>query len=141
MSTTSVAIGDQDRPFEVGTNQAEIFCTLPHRRDEQGRPLTLQAYYGLFETTERLLGGPLRDFLFSALRAGAERDGLRVDFTAADVGRWMDAPETEADEIAKPLNAMLAQLQAKANAEQERAKNGRAPLPEVGTAGLSTVEG
>lgn len=122
-------IGGQDRPFEVGTNQAEIFCTLPNRRDAEGRSMTLQDYYAYFTDANRLIGGPLRDFVFSALMAGYEAHRMRPDFTAGDVGRWIDAPETPADEVAKPLTAMLAQIQAKAQAEEGRAKNGLAPKP------------
>ena len=120
-------IGGQDRPFEVGTNQGEIFCTLPNRRDAEGRAMTLADYYALFTDVGRLIGGPLRDVVYSALLAGYEAHQMRVDFTAGDVGRWIDAPETPAGEVAKPLQTMLAQLQAKAEAEEGRAKNGLAP--------------
>jgi hypothetical protein len=114
-------IGGQERPFSVGTNQADLFCNLPSQKQD-GKALTLAEYYDLFGNTARLLGGPYRDFLYSALLAGADRAGIELDFERLDVGEWMDDPNTDPAELAKPLNEMLAQLSAKAEANAARQK-------------------
>lgn len=108
-------------PFSVGTNQGSIFCTL------QG--LTLAQYAATFSDISTLGLGAQRDFLYAALRAGAERAGQPVGFTAAEVGDWMDAPDYEASATLAPVIAALgAQFAAKAEYQKQRdAKNASAP--------------
>ena len=120
----TMQLGDQDRPFQVGTNQADIFCNLQHRKAD-GRALPLLDYYQLFGSTDTLLGAPLRDFVFSALVAGYQNDGHRVDFTHLDVGNWID--EGDDEEVAKPLNVMLEQIHRKVDRAAERTKNTAPP--------------
>lgn len=114
-------LGGQERPFSVGTNQADIFCNLPSQK-QQGKALTLAEYYDLFGNTARLLGGPYRDFVYSALLAGADRAGVELELSRLDIGELMDDPDTDPAELAKPLNEMLAQLSAKAEANAARQK-------------------
>jgi len=122
---------DTARPFHIGTNQGEIFCRLPERRDAEGRPMSLQAYGALFGLDAlRTLSfsiGDLRDFVYSALASGAEIDGLPLDFTPAQVGYWLD----EADELeaAKPMRELIRQFQVRYERQQERSKNAAAPTP------------
>ena len=52
----------------------------------------------------------------------------RVDFTAPNVGNWIDdTPLEEAEQIMKPLMEMVAQIQRRAEQVGERAKNGQPP--------------
>ena len=119
----SIQLGGQDRPFHVGTNQGDIFCKL------QG--LTLQEYAAVFNDVAALGFGVQRDFLFSALKAGYEKLGLRLDFTHLTVGDWMDAPEYDAGAtFGVVLGALGDQFNARAAFQQERAKN--APAPKAG---------
>jgi hypothetical protein len=117
----SLQLGGQEYPFSVGVNQADIFSNLDSQKQD-GKALTLPAYYELFADTARLLGGPYRDFIYSALLAGAERAGIGLSLSRLDIGELMDDPATDPAELAKPLNEMLAQLTAKAQAEAERQK-------------------
>ena len=129
----SMQFGGQDRPFQVGTNQGDIFCRLPHRRGDDGKPMSLVAFSELFGIhslqAQSLTGGDLRDFVFSALAAGYENDGLRVDFTPQNVGNWIDEPDTVAEEVTKPITAMLEQMVRRAEHAAQRAKNAPAPTP------------
>jgi hypothetical protein len=120
----TILIGGQDRPFHVGTNQGDIFCRL------QG--YTLAQYAATFSDISTLGLGAQRDFLYSALRAGAERAGQQVAFTATEVGDWMDEPDYEAGATLAPVIAALgAQFAAKAEYQKQRdAKNAGAPAME-----------
>lgn len=124
-----MVIGQQTRPYHVGTNQGEIFCRLQHRRGEDGLALSLKAYGELFSPVAlekgAFTGGDLRDFVYSALVSGYEVDGLRVDFTPAQVGYWID--DAEATEAAKPIGEMLKQLVKRYERQADRAKNAAAP--------------
>jgi hypothetical protein len=117
----SILVAGRERPFSVGTNQAFIFCNMPSQKQDD-KPLPLPAYYDLFSDANKLLGGPYRDFIYSALAAGAERAGIILDHDNLTVGEWMDSPETDPTELAKPFEAMLAQIRAKAEAQVERQK-------------------
>lgn len=120
----TMQIGGQERPFQVGTNQADVFQRLRH--------VSLKEYgetFGLEALQQQLLtSGDIRDFNYSALVAGYENDGQRVDFTPANVGNWIDdAPMEASAEIMKPLTEMVGQIQRRAEQAMERAKNGPAP--------------
>ena len=124
----AMQIGGQERPFQVGTNQGDIFQRLRH--------VSLKDYSALFSPAalqaEALTGGDLRDFVYSALVAGYENDGLPVDFSHLDVGNWIDdAPLENGGEVVKPLTEMLQQLVRKAGLAADRAKNAAAPTLEV----------
>ena len=120
----TMQIGGQERPYQVGTNQGDVFCRLHHRKDDTGAPLSLKAYSELFSPArlgkQQLTGGDLRDFIYSALAAGYDNDGLRVDFSAFDVGNWLDDADDD-KELVKPLQTMLAQLVRRAELAAERA--------------------
>lgn len=128
-----ITIGGQARPFHVGTNQGDIFCTL------QG--LTLAQYAVTFTDISTLGLGAQRDFLYSALRAGAEKQGLPLSFTAADVGDWMDEPDYAlATTLTPVLNALGAQFAAKTAFQKERAaKNALSPTTEPDATGMPTA--
>ena len=120
----AMQIGGQERPFQIGTNQGDVFQRLRH--------VSLKDYGAMFSPAalqaEALTGGDLRDFVYSALVAGYENDGLRVDFSHLDVGNWIDdAPLEESGEVVKPLTEMLQQLIRKAELSADRAKNAAAP--------------
>jgi hypothetical protein len=117
----SILVAGRERPFSVGTNQAYLFCNMPSQKQD-GKPLPLPAYYDLFSDANHLLGGPYRDFIYSALAAGAERAGIVLDHDNLAVGEWMDSPDTDPAELAKPFEEMLAQIRAKAEAQLERQK-------------------
>ena len=124
----AMQIGGQERPFQVGTNQGDIFQRLRH--------VSLKDYSALFSPAalqaEALTGGDLRDFVYSALVAGYENDGLPVDFSHLDVGNWIDdAPLEHGGEVVKPLTEMLQQLVRKAGLAADRAKNAAAPTLKV----------
>lgn len=120
----TITIGGQARPFHVGTNQGDIFCKL------QG--LTLAQYAATFTDVSNLGLGAQRDFLYSALRAGAERQGQPVNFTALEVGDWLDEPSyVAADCLGAVIAALGKQFAAKAAYQKERdAKNAVAPATE-----------
>lgn len=126
--------GGQERPFQVGPNQGIIFSELQHRRGEDGRPMSLKAYGELFGLDslreQRLAQKDLRDFIYSALAAGYEEDGLTVDFTPQKVGNWLGDPATDPDEAGKPIGEMLNQMRKRVEAFVDRAsKNEQAPTP------------
>lgn len=132
----AISIGGQSRPFHVGTNQGDIFCRL------QG--LTLAQYAATFSDLNTLGLGAQRDFLYSALRAGAERAGQPVAFTATEVGDWMDEPDYEAGATLAPVIAALGEQFARKAAYQAQrdAKNVGAPAMEPassGTTGMPTA--
>lgn len=117
-----ISIGGQERPFHVGTHQGDVFQRL--------RGVSLKEYGELFSLSnlqaQNLQGGDIADFLYSALVAGAEWDGLRVEFTHIHVRAWSD--DAPADEVARPLLEMLNQSLLRAQREAERLGNGPAPL-------------
>lgn len=129
----TVSIGGQDRPFHVGTNQGDIFCRL------QG--LSLAQYAATFSDIGGLGLGAQRDFLYSALRAGAEKAGYQVDFTATEVGDWMDEPAYNAAEALTPVvTALGAQFAAKAAYQKERdAKKASSPPETPDATGMAVA--
>jgi len=129
----TIPIGGQDRPFHVGTNQGDIFCRL------QG--LSLAQYAATFSDINGLGLGAQRDFLYSALRAGAEKAGQPVSFTATEVGDWMDEPTYSAtDTLAPVVSTLSAQFTAKAAYQKERdAKNAPTPLSPLDTTGMAVA--
>jgi hypothetical protein len=125
--------GVENRPFHIGIQQGELFCRMPERRDAEGRPMSLQAYGELFGLEAlRTLSfsiGDLRDFVYSALVSGAEVDGLPFDYSPAQVGYWLD--EADDLEASKPMRELVRQFQVRFERQQERSKNGTAPLPKT----------
>jgi hypothetical protein len=125
----TMEIGEAERPFHVGTNQGELFCLLPNRQREDGRPMALGTYGELFSpqslSEATLSGGDVRDFVYSALASGCEIDGLPVDFTPTEVGYWID--DAEASEVSKPFKEMLAQVVKRYQRQLDRLKNAEAP--------------
>lgn len=120
----TVFVGGLARPIHVGTNQGDIFCRL------QG--LSLAQYAATFSDVSTLGLGAQRDFLYSALRAGAEKAGQPVSFSAAEVGDWMDEPDYSPAEVLTPvISALGEQFARKAAYQKERdAKNAEAPVTE-----------
>jgi hypothetical protein len=118
-------IGGEDRPFQVGTNQGDHFQRL--------RRVSLKEYGDLFSPdnlrAQKLTGGDVRDFVYSALMAGYQNDGMPITFTFLDVGNWIDAPDQDENEVIKPLLEMLNQVVQKAEHAAQRAKNAQAPTP------------
>lgn len=111
-------IGGQERPFHVGTNQGDIFCRL--------RNISIQQFGELFSDPATLKGGDIADLVYSALVAGAEWDGLRVDFNHIHVRAWID--DADATEAAKPLTEMIEQTKQRLQRATERVGNAPAPL-------------
>jgi hypothetical protein len=118
----TMQIGGQERPFHVGTNQGDVFQRL--------RGISLKEYGELFSPQNlqelNLKGGDIADFVYSALIAGAEYDGLRVDFNHIHVRAWLD--DADPQEGSKPIGEMLNQAVERAKRAAERAGNGPAPL-------------
>lgn len=130
-------IGGAARPFHIGTNQGQIFCSLGARQREDGRPMSLTAYGELFNpqnlSEAELSGGDVRDFVYSALVSGCEVDGLAVDFAATQVGYWID--DADAAEVSKPFKEMLTQVVRRYQRQLERLKNDEAPTQPKAKAG------
>lgn len=120
-----ISIGGQpSRPFHVGTNQGDIYCTL--------RGISLAEYAATFSDISTLGLGAQRDFLYSALRAGAEKAGLPFDVTNLEVGDWLDQPDYVAAECLGPVIAALGQqFAAKAAYQKQRDAAKNAPTPPV----------
>lgn len=122
-----IQIGGQERPFHVGTNQGDHFCRL--------RNISLMEYGELFSPQnlqdKKLKGGDIADFVYSALVAGAEWDGLRVEFNHIHVRSWFDSPDADSNELTKPLTEMFNQMKTRIEREVERAGNAVAPQKEM----------
>jgi hypothetical protein len=134
-------IGGASRPYYIGTRQTAVFCEL------QGEGYDLQDYNKLlgevltnqmaakvaqeadktYKPTGRkeLTPGEMRDFVYSALVAGAKREGQPVNFDADDVADWID--QAEAEEVIKPVSTHI-QLLAQRLQRQE-GRPGNAPAP------------
>lgn len=123
MSNT-IVLGGKERPFSVGVNQGDIYCSLAK--------ITLAEYATTFGNISTLGLGAQRDFLYSALRAGAERLGQPFTLTNLEIGDLMDMPDFELGSALSPIiKALAKQFEAKANFQKEReAKNAVAPTPE-----------
>lgn len=134
-----LALGGGLRPFHVGTNQTAIFCDV--------RKMDLADYNDMFASLLPSLGedgavlppkrrylspGENRDFLYSSLAAGAQNERLPVDFTAEQVGNWLDSDEESAEEVAKPLLMHLTLMQQRI--DRQLARLGNAPAPAAGPA-------
>lgn len=117
-------IGGQERPFHVGTHQGDIFCRLHN--------ISLKEFGELFSPhnlkEQKIKGGDIADFVYAALVAGADWDGLRVEFNHIHVRSWFDEVKVDSQELTKPLVEMLHQTVARAQHEAERAGNAVAPL-------------
>ncbi len=131
-----MTIGGQTRPFHVGTNQTAIFCDL--------RKMDLADYNDMFGSLlpsvdesgalvppkrRHLSPGENRDFLYSSLAAGAQNDRRPVDFTAEEVGNWLDDDSETGEEVAKPLAMHLELMQQRIERQLARLGNAPAPLP------------
>lgn len=129
----TIFIGSAERVFHVGTNQGDIFCRLQN--------LSLAQYAATFSDIGGLGLGAQRDFLYSALRAGAEKAGQPVDFTATEVGDWMDEPTyNAADTLTPVVTALGAQFAAKAAYQKERdAKKANTPTPTPDATGMAVA--
>lgn len=117
----TITIGGQARAFHVGTNQGDIFCRL------QG--LSLAQYAATFSEIGRLGFGQRRDFIYSALKAGADRSGQALAYDNLAVGDWMDEPEYDDVSVLAPIVAALGEQFAARKAYQDAraAKNAEAP--------------
>ena len=134
-------MGGQLRPYYIGTRQTALFCEL------QGAGFDLQDYDRLllevginqhlaakaaaegtaFTPTGRKALTPAenRDFLYSALFAGAKREDLPRDFTADDVADWIDAADL--NEVMKPFVTQYGLLAQQLERIQNRPGNAPAP--------------
>jgi hypothetical protein len=141
-------IGGALRPYYIGTRQTALFCEL------QKEGFDLQDYHQLFAEvglnqyyaakakeagqsyapTGRKALTPTENaqFLYSALYAGAKREGVAVDFDVDNVADWIDEAEQSESpeslqEAGKPLSThynLLAQ-----RLERQAARPGNAPAP------------
>lgn len=131
-----LVLGGITRPFHVGTNQTAIFCDL--------RKMDLMDYNDMFTSLmptvaesgevlppKRRYLSPAenRDFLYSSLAAGAQNERLPVDFTPEEVGNWLDAPDEDSAEIAKPLQMHIRLMQQRLDQHLARLGNVVAPKP------------
>ena len=137
----TMQIGGAERPYYIGTRQTAVFCEL------QGEGYDLQDYNDLLGQVlgnqvaaaqakekggkhkpvgrKELTAGEVRDFVYSALVAGAGRKQLPVDFTADDVADWID--EAEPEEVMKPIQRHIGLLAQRM--ERQAARPGNAPAP------------
>lgn len=136
-------IGGAERPYYIGTRQTAIFCEL------QGESYDLQDYNNLLgqvlgnqvaaaqaqEKNEKhipvgrkeLTAGEVRDFVYSALVAGAGRAELPVDFTPNNVADWID--EADAAEVMKPVVRHIGLLGQRL--ERQASRPGNVPAPKT----------
>jgi hypothetical protein len=141
-------IGGANRPYYIGTRQTAIFCEL-----QEGQ-FDLQDYQKLFlevgvnqfyAATAREKGEAFTpsgrkaltptensQFLYSALYAGAKREGLPIDFDVDKVSDWIDEAETSEDttalqEAGKPFATHYQLLTQRLN--RQNARPGNAPAP------------
>jgi hypothetical protein len=141
-------IGGALRPFYIGTRQTALFCEL------QKEGFDLQDYNKLFMEVglNQFYAKEKRDkgetytpagrkaltptensqFLYSALVAGAKREGRPVDFDVDTVSDWIDEAEASGDEqalaeAAKPLLTHYQLLTLRIN--RQAARPGNAPAP------------
>jgi hypothetical protein len=141
-------IGGALRPFYIGTRQTALFCEL------QKEGFDLQDYNKLFmevglnqfykteavgkgeayTPTGRKALTPTENsqFLYSALHAGAKREGLPIDFDVDTVSDWIDEAEASGDEqalneAAKPLLTHYQLLTQRINRQASRPGNAPAP--------------
>lgn len=117
-----LTIGGAERPLHWGTYQARTYCELAG--------IELDAYQaavaGLFSSGGLNATVALSGLVYSALKAGARRDGLEADFTSDDVLFWVD--EAEPAELAKAFTvlASLAPPEAQAPGKPAGPKPGKA---------------
>lgn len=131
-----LTLGGQLRPFHVGTNQTAIFCDL--------RKMDLADYNDMFASLLPTLGeggetipakrrmlspAENRDFIYSALAAGAQNEQQLVDFTAEQVGNWLDGDEEDGAEAAKPLLMHIDLMRQRLDRHVARL-SGNAPAPQ-----------
>lgn len=141
-------LGDKLRPYYIGTRQTAVFCEL------QGEGFDLQDYQKLFMEVgvNQFYAAAAREknepftpagrkaltptensqFLYSALYAGAKREGLPIDFDVDTVSDWIDAAESSEDpsalqEAGKPFATHYQLLTQRLN--RQAARPGNAPAP------------
>lgn len=139
-------IGGQLRPYYIGTYQTAIFCELQaegfdlqdynqlllevalnqHNQSKAAREGVAYAPSG----RKALTAAENRDFLYSALVAGAKRERLPVDFDADQVGFWID--EAAAEEAAKPFATHYRLLFQRL--ERQQGQPGNVPAPPLTSA-------
>jgi hypothetical protein len=144
----TMLIGGASRPYYIGTRQTAIFCEL------QKEGFDLQDYHALFAEvglnqyyaklakeagqpyapTGRKALTPTENsqFLYSALAAGARREGQPVDFDVDTVSDWIDAAEASDDpaalvEAGKPFATHYNLLSQRL--ERQGTRPGNAPAP------------
>lgn len=144
----TMQIGGALRPYYIGTRQTAIFCEL------QGEGFDLQDYQKLFlevginqfyakeargkgeafTPTGRKALTPTENaqFLYSALYAGAKREGLPIDFDVDTVADWIDEAEQSADETAvaeaaKPFTTHYGLITQRMARQAARPGNAQAP--------------
>lgn len=154
-------IGGALRPYYIGTRQTAIFCEL----QEEG--FDLQDYQQLFlevglnqfyakEAREKgqaytpsgrkaLTPTENSQFLYSALYAGAKREGLPVDFDVDKVADWIDEAENSENpaslqEAAKPLATHYQLITQRMARQATRPGNAPAPTPKASRGGKSKAK-
>jgi hypothetical protein len=78
---TYIKIGGENRPLKFGTNQTHKFCEI--------RKIDLDVYGQILANGLQDIG-TIRDFLYSALWAGAVSKDQPFDYSMYKVGDWMD---------------------------------------------------
>lgn len=148
--------GLKSRPFYIGTRQTAVFCEEMEK--STGKVFDLQDYNDLLGEIfgnsflaaqakeagtvftpvgrKELTPREMRNFVYSALYAGAKREGLPVDFDPDTVSDWIDGAETS--EVLKPIVTHLALLTQKA--ERQQAGNAPAPAMKVSRGSKKTLK-
>jgi hypothetical protein len=150
----TMQIGGAERPFYIGTRQTAIFCEL------QKGDFDLQDYNNLLGQVvgnslnaaqaregheayapagrKELKPGELRDFIYSALAAGAKRAGYSADFDPDTIADWID--EAESTEVVKPLTLHIRLLAQRLARQAERPGNVPAPALKATRGGKATAK-
>jgi len=96
---TTVNIGSKPRPFKFGFNAIDIFC--------RERKITIATFGERIAEISKGSAtiGELRDIIYAGLAGGALSSNQQIDFTAYQVGDWLDElPEGELSKIMEAIS-------------------------------------
>jgi hypothetical protein len=100
---TTVTIGSKPRPFKFGFNAIDIFCGE--------RKITIATFGERIAEISKGSAtiGELRDIIYAGLAGGALSNNQQIDFTAYQVGDWLDElPEGELSKIMEAISQSVA---------------------------------
>lgn len=114
---TTVQIGNKLRPFKFGFNAIDIFC--------RERNITIGDFGKRIAEISKGSAtiGELRDIIYAGLAGGALSSGQTIDFTAYQVGDWLD--ELPQGELAKMMETISQSVSANGKKKLTKEKPGK----------------